>query len=336
MFIAANPSTLVNLARSVDREKEIADPRPPRRHADRGPRHPGRRSGRALASRAEAATRSGPRSWRRSPRKSGTLYPKDVWPADTTADRQLDRRQHRAVPAAAARATSATPPVRDLGLLASEGRMTHPVRRTARRPASSTSASHYFEFIPEAEIDSARRRRSSGPTSCEDGQELLHPADDDVRAVPLPHLRPGARHRLLRQDAAGRVPEQGAPLRQPDRREAVRVPRHAGRWTGCAQQIRPAADGVQLWPRAGTTRSRTTGCSSRSRTPRDRGLLRRFLAALDRALGEQNIEYAAKRTSGRLGPVRAHRAAGRLLGRVGPRPAREDGRHRRSSTSTRA
>ncbi|HEX3150973.1 MAG TPA: GH3 auxin-responsive promoter family protein, partial [Gemmataceae bacterium] len=38
---------------------------------------------------------------------------------------------------------------------------------------------------------------------------------------------------------------------------------------------------------------------------RDPALLRRFLTALDLALGENNIEYEAKRTSGRLGPVRA-------------------------------
>jgi hypothetical protein len=33
--------------------------------------------------------------------------------------------------------------------------------------------------------------------------------------------------------------------------------------------------------------------------------LRAFLGELDRALGEENIEYLAKRESGRLGPVRA-------------------------------
>jgi hypothetical protein len=37
----------------------------------------------------------------------------------------------------------------------------------------------------------------------------------------------------------------------------------------------------------------------------DEAALRRFLAELDRALGELNIEYAAKREGGRLGPVRA-------------------------------
>ena len=34
-------------------------------------------------------------------------------------------------------------------------------------------------------------------------------------------------------------------------------------------------------------------------------LLKDFLSALEHELGEQNVEYAAKRESGRLGPVRA-------------------------------
>jgi hypothetical protein len=37
----------------------------------------------------------------------------------------------------------------------------------------------------------------------------------------------------------------------------------------------------------------------------DEAGLRRFLAEFDRQLGEENVEYAAKRESGRLGPVRA-------------------------------
>jgi hypothetical protein len=36
----------------------------------------------------------------------------------------------------------------------------------------------------------------------------------------------------------------------------------------------------------------------------DAGLLARFLKTFDRCLGEQNIEYQAKRESGRLGPPR--------------------------------
>jgi hypothetical protein len=37
----------------------------------------------------------------------------------------------------------------------------------------------------------------------------------------------------------------------------------------------------------------------------DEAALKRFLAEFDRQLGEENVEYAAKRESGRLGPVRA-------------------------------
>jgi hypothetical protein len=37
----------------------------------------------------------------------------------------------------------------------------------------------------------------------------------------------------------------------------------------------------------------------------DESALKRFLSEYDRALGELNIEYAAKRESARLGPVRA-------------------------------
>jgi hypothetical protein len=38
----------------------------------------------------------------------------------------------------------------------------------------------------------------------------------------------------------------------------------------------------------------------------DMALVRRFLLALDVALGDNNIEYEAKRSSGRLGPLRLY------------------------------
>src|SRR5207244_7544062 len=84
--------------------------------------------------------------------KAGRLFPKDVWPPETIIIntwtggsmgpylRQLPQ-------------YFGEPPVRDLGLLASEGRMTIPF-------ANSTASgvldiwSHYFEFVPEGEIDS--------------------------------------------------------------------------------------------------------------------------------------------------------------------------------------
>src|SRR5439155_5499212 len=86
--------------------------------------------------------------------KLGRLYPKDVWPTEGIVIntwtggsmgpylRQLPR-------------FYGEPPVRDLGLLASEGRMTMPFENFS--PSGVLDIwSHYFEFVPEGEIDSPR------------------------------------------------------------------------------------------------------------------------------------------------------------------------------------
>ena len=97
----------------------------------------------------EAATRARPRAGR-DRREAGPLYPKDYWPTD--GDRhQLDRRQHGAVPAALPHYFG-EPPVRDVGLIASEGRMTIPLADGTPSGVLDIT-SHYFEFIPEGEID---------------------------------------------------------------------------------------------------------------------------------------------------------------------------------------
>src|SRR5262249_28675660 len=85
-------------------------------------------------------------------RSGGGLLPKDCWPPETLLLgcwtggsvgpylRQLPRYYGDA-------------PVRDLGLLASEGRMTIPVDDAT--PAGVLDiTTHYFEFIPPSEIDS--------------------------------------------------------------------------------------------------------------------------------------------------------------------------------------
>ena len=65
----------------------------------------------------------------------------------------------------------------------------------------------------------------------------------------------------------------------------------------------------------------------------DAAAFARFLAAFERELGVQNIEYEAKRGSGRLGPVRRRGDAGRDVGAVGPRPPGRRPAAPRSSTS---
>jgi GH3 auxin-responsive promoter len=149
MIISANPSTLINLARTGDQFKEdlirdVRDGTLSHRFdvpdviraalARRLKKHPERaRELEAIASRI------------------GTLYPKDIWPRDcllgnwTGGSMGAYLRHYPRY--------FGTHPVRDIGLLASEGRMTLPF-------ADGTTAgilditSHYFEFIPEDEINS--------------------------------------------------------------------------------------------------------------------------------------------------------------------------------------
>lgn len=150
MIIAANPSTLLNLARLGDQQKEALirdihdgtlDPRfdvpPPIRHALRRRLRPNRRRARELE--AIAA-------------RTGTLYPRDYWSSDhlmlgnwTGGSMGAYLRHYPQY--------FGNTPVRDVGLIASEGRMTIPFED--HTPAGILDiTTHYFEFIPESEIDS--------------------------------------------------------------------------------------------------------------------------------------------------------------------------------------
>lgn len=149
MILAANPSTLINLARAGDQEKEtlIRDIHdgtlsqhldlPADVRADltrRLRRHPERT-----------------RQLEEIVRRTDTLYPKDYWPSDCLLGNWTGgsvgsylRHYPRYF---------GTTPVRDIGLIASEGRMTIPLADNT--PAGVLDVTtHYFEFIPEAEGDS--------------------------------------------------------------------------------------------------------------------------------------------------------------------------------------
>jgi hypothetical protein len=151
MIIAASPSTIVNMARAGDREKEhllrdLADGTLSR-HIDvpddvrtalsrRLRKHPERvRELEAIISR------------------TGTLYPKDYWPKDcllgnwTGGSMGAYLRHYPRY--------FGTPLVRDLGLIASEGRMTIPMEDGTPSGVLDVTT-HYFEFIPESEADSHR------------------------------------------------------------------------------------------------------------------------------------------------------------------------------------
>jgi hypothetical protein len=149
MIVAANPSTLVNMARTGDREKEslIRDLYDGTLNRDleiapdvRAQLAPRIRRERAAARRLEDIVR-----------RTGTLYPRDYWQQDCL----LGNWTGGSVGAYMRHYPKyyGNMPVRDVGLIASEGRMSIPL-------ADGTSSgvldvtTHYYEFIPEQEIDS--------------------------------------------------------------------------------------------------------------------------------------------------------------------------------------
>jgi hypothetical protein len=149
MIIAANPSTLINLARAGDQEKEalIRD------------LHDGTLNSRLDIPpdvRAELALKL-----RRHPerareleeivRRTGTLYPRDYWPpycllGNWTGGSVGAYLRHYPRYYGSA-------PVRDVGLIASEGRMTIPFADGTTSGVLDVT-SHFFEFLPEEEAGS--------------------------------------------------------------------------------------------------------------------------------------------------------------------------------------
>jgi hypothetical protein len=298
MFLAANPSTLVALGRVLDQEKEglLRDVHdgtlatdldlPEEVRAYVAPR---------LKARPERA-----RELSAVAEKEGRLYPRDVWPPTTTLIgtwtggsmgpylRQLPK-------------YFGDPPVRDLGLLASEGRMTIPFANDT--PAGVLDIwSHYFEFVPEGEAD------SKGPTvlgahELEDGKSYFivpttasglyrYQISDLVRVRGFLGKTPvveflGKGHRFANLTGEKLSEHQ---VTQAMEAAARRTGLHVGGYS-----LAPVWDDARPF----------YGLFVEEPDASDVDALKRFLAEYERALGELNIEYAAKRESARLGPVRA-------------------------------
>lgn len=150
LIIAANPSTLVNLAKAGDLEKEallrdIRDGTLTERFDIPG------------EVRAAVARRIAKKNPERVKfledivRRTGTLYPKDYWPSDclignwTGGSVGAYMRHYPKY--------YGETPVRDVGLIASEGRMTIPWDDAT--PAGILDiTTNYYEFIPEEEVNS--------------------------------------------------------------------------------------------------------------------------------------------------------------------------------------
>jgi hypothetical protein len=150
MLIAANPSTLINLARAGDQEKEslLRDLRDgtlsPRLDVPADVRA-------ALARKLRRRHPERVRELEEVIRRTGTLYPKDYWPSECLIGNWTGGSVGyylRHFPK-----YFGTMPVRDIGLLASEGRMTIPLADGTPSGVLDVT-SHYFEFLPQEEADS--------------------------------------------------------------------------------------------------------------------------------------------------------------------------------------
>jgi hypothetical protein len=297
LLSSANPSTLVALARVMDQEKEslirdIADGTLSRK-LDLTP------AVRQYLERKAKRDRARARELEAAVRRDAALLPSAVWPPDSILLgcwtggsvgpylRQLPKYYGET-------------PVRDIGLLASEGRFTIPLNDAT--PAGVLDVTtHYFEFIPEHEIDSPRPTVLGAHEVEEGGTYYILPTtraglyryhiSDLVRVTGFHNRTPlieflGKGNRFA--NLTGEKLSEHHVTRAVDR-VAVRVPVGMA-----AYALAPVWDEAR--PYYGLFLEEPDVARAES--------LSRFLEELDEALGEENIEYAAKRASGRLGPVR--------------------------------
>jgi hypothetical protein len=297
LIIAANPSTLVSLARAGDLEKESLirdlydgtlssrfDVAPEIRDAlshRLRKRHPER--GREL----EAIIA-----------RTGTLYPKDYWPRDCVIGNWMGGSVGaylRHYP----RYYGATP-VRDVGLIASEGRMTIPMADATPSGVLDIS-SHYFEFIPQEEAGGVNPTVLAAHELQEGSTYFIllttayglyrYNISDVVRCTgfhngtPLVEfLSKGAHFANLTGEKVSEHHVTGAMghvLRELD-------------LTLTAYSVAPCWD--DELPYYGLFIERADLASA------EQGA--RLTSALEQRLAEMNVEYASKRESNRLGPMR--------------------------------
>jgi hypothetical protein len=298
LIIAANPSTLVSLARAGDKHKEalIRD------------LHDGTLSPHCAIS-ADLRTCLDRAIRKKHPQRAreledvvcrtGTLYPKDYWPKDLVIGNWMGGSVGaylRHFP----RYYGATP-VRDIGLLASEGRMTIPIADGTPSGVLDVTT-HYFEFIPEGEIDATNPTVLGAHELAEGKSYYIIPTtayglyryhiSDLVRVTGFYGRTPlveflGKGHRF-----ANLTGEKLSEYQVTRAFDAVAARLHQA---VTAYTVAPVWDESQPY----------YGLFLEEPDAADEARLRNFLREVDHQLGVENVEYAAKRESGRLGPIRA-------------------------------
>ncbi len=302
MIIAANPSTLINLARAGDAEKEslIRDIRDGTLSA-RFDIPDEVRAGVARRIRKDPAKA---RELEGIVARTGTLYPKDYWPKQTllgnwTGGSVVAYLRHYP-------RYFGTKIVRDVGLIASEGRMTIPLSDGTPSGVLDVT-SHYFEFIPEAEAD------SPNPTVL-----AAHEVQEGCRYFILLTTAYG----LYRYNIFDLVRVTGFHNKTP-LVEFLNKGKNFSSLTGeklseyqvaqaMAQLLRErdlSLTSYTLAPRAPSMKANGEfeqpfyGLFVERNDFADEQQAFRLVEGLDARLRELNVEYASKRESGRLGPI---------------------------------
>jgi hypothetical protein len=295
MVVAANPSTLVHLARAGDQEKEalIRD------------LHDGTLSAK-LDIPAEVRAELSAGLHRHAERaheleaiaeRTGTLYPRDYWGPYLIGTwtggsvgaylRHFPRYFGDA-------------PVRDIGLLASEGRMTIPLADGTPSGVLDIN-SHYFEFIPEEEADQPQ------PTTL-----AAHELQEGRRYFILPTTAFGLYRYHIHDLVQVTGFMNGTPLV-----EFLSKGAHFSSVTGeklSEYQVTRAMATLCKELDLSLTAYSVAPCWDEDQPYyglfvergdlKEPAVMEKLPAGLDRLLTEANTEYASKRESGRLGPIR--------------------------------
>jgi hypothetical protein len=231
-------------------------------------------------------------------RRTGTLYPRDYWPRNllignwTGGSMGVYLRQYPRYFGDA--------PVRDVGLIASEGRMTIPLEDGTPSGVLDIT-SHYFEFIPEAEGDHDRPT-VLGAHELEEGRSYYivpttafglyrYHIHDVVRVTGFHNGTPLIEFLSKGSHFANIT---GEKLSEYHVTQSMTQIVAALGMTLTAYSLAPCWHEEQ--PYYGLFIER---CDLANR---EEGV--RLAAALEQRLREVNVEYAAKRDSRRLGPVR--------------------------------
>jgi hypothetical protein len=298
MIIAANPSTVVNLARAGDQLKEslirdLADGTlSPQVDVPAEVRA-------ALEGRLRRRHRQRAQELEAIVRQTGTLHPRDYWRPEHSILGNWTGGSVGAYLRHFPRYFGATP-VRDVGLIASEGRMTIPVADGTPSGVLDIT-SHYFEFIPEGEADRPNPTVLAAHELKEGGQYFILPTTayglyrydihDLVRVTgffngtPLVEfLSKGSHFANITGEKLSEYHVTGA-MQSVLRDLSLSL---------TAYTLAPCWDDDQPYYGLFVERGDFTTVGQGTQ----------LVEALDRELGRCNIEYANKRESLRLGPVR--------------------------------